>query len=109
RRLHGTRLSPWASLERRVHAPVARVPCRRGRRCGPQRARRVVRAGRRAHSLLRKGFMFEPASFSRLAVAAVLFAGAAPPAAAELFFDLGAHVTRLDTDIPEGPKLSTTG
>lgn len=53
--------------------------------------------------------MFEPARFSRLALAAVLFASAAPPAAAEMFFDVGAHVTRLDTDIPEGPKLSTAG
>lgn len=42
--------------------------------------------------------------------AAVAFAAAAAarPAAAELFFDVGAHVTRFYTDIPEGPKFSTT-
>lgn len=52
--------------------------------------------------------MSEFARFFRLAVAAMLLAAAAPPAAAEMFFDLGAHITRLDTDVPEGPKLSTT-
>lgn len=53
--------------------------------------------------------MLEPARLPVLALATALLAVTAPPASAELFFDLGAHVTRLDTDIPEGPKLSTTG
>src|SRR5690606_20319797 len=35
-------------------------------------------------------------------------AATAPPAAAEMFFDLGAHVTRLTTDVPDGPILSPT-
>jgi hypothetical protein len=53
--------------------------------------------------------MIELSRLRACALAAVLLAAAAPPASAELFFDVGAHVTRLNTDIPEGPTLTATG
>lgn len=52
--------------------------------------------------------MPQSAPFLRSAlVAVILLAATAPPAAAEIFFDVGAHSTRLDTDVPDGPMLST--
>lgn len=44
---------------------------------------------------------------SCLAIASLLLVAGSPPVSAEMFFDLGAHITRLDTDVPAGPKLST--
>jgi hypothetical protein len=55
--------------------------------------------------------MPELARLSVYTLAAALLAAVAlpAPASAEVFFDVGAHVTRFETDVPEGPKLAARG